>query len=126
MKKNLRQIVERTDASNKANPLDLSSDQDLTIALMNLVAIEDIAPDSPVGQMVTDVRQSLMAPMAHRAAKNGADADEIRGMLVQAMRDMKTAEQAQLAGDNQTAYDMYNRAYESYVLYLAGVYGISA
>lgn len=126
MKQNLRQIVERTDASNKVNPLDLSSDQDLTIALMNLVAIEDSAPDSLIGQMVTDVRQKLMKPMARKATQNGADADEIRGLLAQAMRDMKTAEHAQLAGNRQTAYDMYNRAYESYVLYLAGVYGISA
>lgn len=126
MKKNLMQIVERVDASNKANPLDLSSDQDLTIALMNLVAIEDSATDSPIGQMVADVRQKLMMPMTHRAVQNGADTDEIRGLLAQAMRDMKSADQAQLAGDNQTAYDMYNRAYESYVLYLAGVYGISA
>ena len=33
----LEQLIEKADNVKKANPLDLSSDQDLTIALMNLV-----------------------------------------------------------------------------------------
>ena len=39
--------IEQADSVKKVNPLDLSSDQDLTIGLMNLIAIEDmVAPDS--------------------------------------------------------------------------------
>ena len=39
--KNVKEFVERVDASKKLNPKDLSSDQDLTIAIMNLISIEE-------------------------------------------------------------------------------------
>ena len=46
MKKNskklsMEEMIEKLDAAKKANPLDLSSDQDLSIALMNLVSLEE-------------------------------------------------------------------------------------
>ena len=36
---NIKDFVETVDASKKLNPKDLSSDQDLTIAIMNLISI---------------------------------------------------------------------------------------
>ena len=38
---NLNEFVERVDSMKKLNPKDLSSDQDLTIAIMNLISIEE-------------------------------------------------------------------------------------
>ena len=38
---NVKEFVERIDSSKKVNPKDLSSDQDLTIAIMNLISIEE-------------------------------------------------------------------------------------
>ena len=38
---NVKEFVERVDAATKKNPKDLSSDQDLTIAIMNLISIEE-------------------------------------------------------------------------------------
>lgn len=38
---NVKEFVERIDSSKKLNPKDLSSDQDLTIAIMNLISIEE-------------------------------------------------------------------------------------
>ena len=38
---NVKEFVEKIDASKKLNPKDLSSDQDLTIAIMNLISIEE-------------------------------------------------------------------------------------
>ena len=122
MKKNLKNMVEYTDASKKVNPLDLSSDQDLTIALMNLVAIEEIAPNGQIGQMVGEMRERLMARMTQDAEIM------VRGyeLLAQAVRAMDDAERAQQDGDNVTAYKLYDASYEAYVLYLASVYEISA
>ena len=40
-KMTLEEMVARVDASKKVNPLDLSSDQDLSIALMNLISLEE-------------------------------------------------------------------------------------
>ena len=37
-KLSMEEMIEKLDAAKKANPLDLSSDQDLSIALMNLVS----------------------------------------------------------------------------------------
>ena len=122
MKKNLKHMVEDTDASKKVNPLDLSSDQDLTIALMNLVAIEEIAPNGQIGQMVGEMRERLMARMTQDAEIM------VRGyeLLAQAVRAMDDAARAQQDGDNVTAYKLYDVSYEAYVLYLASVYEISA
>ena len=39
--KDVKEFVERIDSSKKVNPKDLSSDQDLTIAIMNLISIEE-------------------------------------------------------------------------------------
>ena len=37
----IKEFIERIDAAKKINPKDLSSDQDLTIAIMNLISIEE-------------------------------------------------------------------------------------
>ena len=37
----VQEFVEKLDAAKKVNPKDLSSDQDLTIAIMNLISIEE-------------------------------------------------------------------------------------
>ena len=122
MKKNLKHMVEYTDASKKVNPLDLSSDQDLTIALMNLVAIEEIAPNGQIGQMVGEMRERLMARMTQDAEimVHGYE------LLAQAVRAMDDAARAQQDGGSVTAYKLYDASYEAYVLYLASVYEISA
>ena len=38
---NVKEFVEKIDATKKVNPKDLSSDQDLTLAIMNLISIEE-------------------------------------------------------------------------------------
>ena len=38
---NVKDYVEKIDQAKKLNPKDLSSDQDLTVALMNLISIEE-------------------------------------------------------------------------------------
>ena len=37
----VKEFVEKIDSSKKVNPKDLSSDQDLSIAIMNLISIEE-------------------------------------------------------------------------------------
>ena len=39
--KNVKEYVEKLDSGKKVNPKDLSSDQDLTIGIMNLISIEE-------------------------------------------------------------------------------------
>lgn len=122
MNKNLMKKVSVADEQRKTNPLDLSSDQDLTIALMNLVAVEDAVPDSQIGEMVRNIRKNLMARMV------SDDKIQVQAyeFLVQATRKIDKANKLLEAGDKKVAYEMYDAAYEAYVLFLATVYGISA
>lgn len=122
MNKRLINMVRVADEQRKVNPLDLSSDQDLTIALMNLVAIEDATPDSQIGEMVRNIRKTLMARMI--ADENTQV--QAREYLSQAVQKMNKAKLTQEAGDNKVAYELYDSAYEAYVLYVATAYGISA
>ena len=108
------------DENRKVNPLDLSLDQDLTIALMNLVAIEDACPDSKIGDMTRDIREQLMKRMvADKSIRENA-----RDYLSGAIGKMNDAAKAQESGDKKKAYELYEASYEAYVLYLAMAYGI--
>ena len=40
--KSVKEFVEKMDAAKKVNPKDLSSDQDLSIGIMNLISFENI------------------------------------------------------------------------------------
>ena len=68
----LQQQIEKADNAKKTNVLDLSSDQDLTIGLMNLLFIEDYIsnPESNLSQMIAGVREKLMNRIVKKSDKN--------------------------------------------------------
>ena len=107
-KTSMKQMVERADMAKKVNPLDLSSDQDLTIALMNLIVLEDLSVNYPeLYSMVHDMRVELMSRVVHGA-------DDVRYaskyLLGDAMRLID-------GGNKSGNYDYYDRAYELYSLF---------
>lgn len=126
MKQRLRKSVELADTKRKVNPLDLSSDQDLTIALMNLIAIENVAQGSQIAQLVQETRERLMVPMLTRIKSDAHACGQALDLLGQSVQNMQEAEKAQISGDFMRANQLYDMAYEFYVLYLATVYEISA
>lgn len=109
--------VEQADMSKKVNVLDLSSDQDLTIGLMNLLAIEDMAPNSQIAKMVCGLRQKLMQPIVDKAVVTGDVWSILERMLTGVVAQMKIASNAQKCGDKVAAYAAYNQAYEQYALF---------
>ena len=121
MKRNLKNLVEVADAKRKVNPLDLSSDQDLTIALINLVAIEDMAPSGEVAQMVRGIREKLMSRMVSDDDSRSC----AREFLSNAALKMKEGDDAQKSGDDKLAREMYDAAYDVYVMYLETIYGMT-
>lgn len=121
MKRNVKNLVEVADAKRKVNPLDLSSDQDLTIALINLVAIEDMAPSGEVAQMVRGIREKLMSRMVSDDDRRSC----AREFLSNAALKMKEGDDAQKSGDDKLAREMYDAAYDAYVMYLATIYGMA-
>lgn len=109
--------VEQVDMSKKVNALDLSSDQDLTIALMNLLAIEDMTSNGQMFEMVRQIRKKLMQPIVDKAVVTGDVWQVLEKMLTGVAAQIKIGDNAQKNGDNASAYLAYDRAYEQYALF---------
>lgn len=127
-KMSLEEMVKKMDDAKKVNPLDLSSDQDLTIALMNLVSLEEHfffsgAKTKKTGfydliNIVRDMRKELMERIVK---KNGTEQGEIwcisKHLLATSMRLYEVGTKALSAGKKQDAYDLFGKAYEMYSLF---------
>lgn len=133
MKKNnekmsLEEMVKKVDESKKVNPLDLSSDQDLSIALMNLVSLEEHfffsgAKTKQPGfydliNVVRNMRKELMERIVDKSGKQGNEIWCIsKHLLAASMRLYEVGTKALGAGNKQDAYKMFEKAYELYSLF---------
>ncbi|MBD5389400.1 hypothetical protein HDR63_04060 [bacterium] len=127
-KMSLNELVNRVDASKKVNPLDLSSDQDLSIALMNLISLEEHfffsgAKTQKTGfydliNTVRDMRKELMERIVQ---KSTAETGEVwcisKHLLAASMRLMEVGTKALGAGKTSEAYNLFNKAYDLYSLF---------
>ena len=123
--KNVKEFVERIDSSKKVNPKDLSSDQDLTIAIMNLISIEEHlvfsgAKTSKTAfydliEEVREKRKNLMQKII--PSYEGEVWCISKHLLAAAMRLMEVGTKQQSLGNKETAYDLFNQAYELYCLF---------
>ena len=109
-KEYLKQQVEFADNTKKVNALDLSSDQDLTIGLMNLLFIEDYVASGTLHDMVADLRQKLMSRIIKKSDKNY---DISVKLLLESMRLIEMGNQE----SGTTAYELYNQAYGYYSMF---------
>ena len=109
-KEHLKQQVEFADNTKKVNALDLSSDQDLTIGLMNLLFIEDYVASGTLHDMVADLRQKLMSRIIKKSDKNY---DISVKLLLESMRLIEMGNQE----SGTTAYELYNQAYGYYSMF---------
>lgn len=127
-KMSMQEMVERMDAAKKVNPLDLSSDQDLSIALMNLISLEEHfffsgAKTQKTGfydliNTVRDMRKDLMARIVKKStAENGEVWCISKHLLAASMRLMEVGTKALAAGNSQEAYNLFNKAYDLYSLF---------
>ena len=108
----LKHMVETADNAKKVNRLDLSSDQDLTIGLMNLLFIEDMLSDknSDLFKMVSGVRGELMDRIVKKSDKNRQISEQL---LLESMQLMDAGDKS----DGVAAYQNYDAAYEKYSLF---------
>ena len=127
-KLSMEEMIEKLDAAKKANPLDLSSDQDLSIALMNLVSLEEHfffsgAKTGKVGfyDLINTVRNMRKELMERIVKKSGPDDGEVwcisKHLLAASMRLYEVGTKAIGAGRKQDAYEMFARAYDLYSLF---------
>jgi hypothetical protein len=123
--KDLKDFVEKIDAMKKLNPKDLSSDQDLSIAIMNLISIEehlaftgaktekthyyDILPE------IHAMRRGLLEKIIRKY--EGEIWCTSKHLLAASMRLIEVG-MKQMDMDNRSeAYKLFDNAYELYCLF---------
>lgn len=122
---NLNEFIEKVDNAKKANPLDLSSDQDLTIAIMNLISIEEHlffsgakAQDKSFYDLIEGIRE-------YRKELLGKIIKSYKGevwciskhLLASCMRLSEVATKALHAEKKDEAYELFDKAYNLYCLF---------
>ncbi len=123
--KNVKEFVERMDNMKKKNPKDLSSDQDLTIALMNLISIEEhlVFSGAKTGKnsfydMVQDIREMRKNLMMKVIPSYEGEVWCIsKHLLATAMRLMEVGTKQQSMNNKEEAYQLFNQAYDLYCLF---------
>ena len=121
----VKEFVERIDAAKKKNPKDLSSDQDLTIAIMNLISIEEhlIFSGAKTGktgfydmvQEVRELRKNLMLKII--PSYEGEVWCISKHLLAAAMRLMEVGTKQQSMNHKEEAYQLFTQAYDLYCLF---------
>ena len=123
--KSVKEFVERIDSSKKLNPKDLSSDQDLTIAIMNLISIEEHLVFSGAKtdktsfyDLIEDIREKRKDLMQKIIPSYEGEVWCIsKHLLASSMRLMEVGTKQQSLGHKEQAYDLFNQAYELYCLF---------
>lgn len=122
---NVKEFVERLDASKKLNPKDLSSDQDLSIAIMNLISIEEhlVFSGAKTGKTsyydlikeIRETRKNLLQKII--PSYEGEVWCMSKHLLATSMRLMEVGTKQQSLGKDAEAYKMFNSAYDMYCLF---------
>ena len=123
--KDVKEFVERVYQAKKVNPKDLSSDQDLTIAIMNLISIEEhlVFSGAKTGKNsfydlvegVRELRKNLMQRVIPEY--EGEVWCISKHLLSSSMRLMEVGTKQQSLGHKDLAYDLFNQAYDLYCLF---------
>ena len=122
---NIKEFVERIDASKKMNPKDLSSDQDLSIAIMNLISIEEhlVFSGAKTGKnsyydLIKDIRETRKNLLQKIIPSYEGEVWCIsKHLLATSIRLMEVGTKQQSLGRDEEAYKLFNSAYDMYCLF---------
>jgi len=123
--KNLNEFIEKADEIKKKDKMDLSSDQDLTIAIMNLVSIEEHfffsgakTQKTEYYDLIKDVRDMRKELLQKIIKEYEGEVWCISKHLLAASYRLIEVGTKQLNMDKkEEAYDMFNKAYDLYSLF---------
>lgn len=121
----IKEFVERIDSSKKVNPKDLSSDQDLSIAIMNLISIEEhlVFSGAKTGKtsfydLIEDIREKRKTLMQKIIPSYEGEVWCVsKHLLASSMRLMEVGTKQQSLGHKEEAYRLFDQAYELYCLF---------
>ena len=123
--KNVKEFVEQLDNAKKLNPKDLSSDQDLTIAIMNLISIEEhlVFSGAKTGKtsfydLIKDIRELRKNLMLKVIPQYEGEVWCIsKHLLASSMRLMEVGTKQQSLKNDEQAYQLFSQAYDLYCLF---------
>jgi len=123
--KNLEEFIEKVDNMKKQDKMDLSSDQDLTVAIMNLVGIEEhfFFTGAKTGKPeyydllneVREIRKGLLKKIIKEY--EGEVWCISKHLLAASYRLMEVGTKQQSMGNKAEAQDLFKKAYELYCLF---------
>lgn len=123
--KSVKEFVEKLDAAKKVNPKDLSSDQDLTIGIMNLISIEEhlMFSGAKTGKKefynlineVRDLRKRMMQKII--PSYEGEVWCISKHLLAASMRLFEVGTKALASGDKRQAYELFDESYSLYCIF---------
>lgn len=121
----LNEMVAKVDQMKKDNALDLSSDQDLSIAIMNLVSIEEhfFFTGAKTGNpkyydLLNEVREMRKSLLKRIIKEYEGEVWCIsKHLLAASYRLMEVGTKAQGKGDKADAQEMFQKAYDLYSLF---------
>ncbi len=122
---NLQSFIDRVDDMKKQEKMDLSSDQDLTIAIMNLVGIEEhfFFTGAKTGKneyydLINEVREMRKELLKKIIKEYEGEVWCIsKHLLAASYRLMEVGTKQLSRGQKDEAYNMFNKAYELYSLF---------
>jgi hypothetical protein len=122
---NLNQLIEKFDQMKKQDKLDLSSDEDLSIAIMNLVSIEEhffFTANKTGKPEYFDLLQEARKMRGELLRKIVKDPEgEVwcisKHLLAASMRLMEVGTKQQGMGRKEEAQDLFKKAYDLYSLF---------
>ena len=123
--KKISELIEKVDTMKKQEKMDLSSDQDLSIAVMNLISIEEhfiftgAKLDKPeYYDLVNEVRE-MRKQLLKKLVKNpeGEVWCISKHLLAASMRLLEVGTKQQSMGHKEDARDLFTKSYELYSLF---------
>jgi hypothetical protein len=123
----LQKFADKVKALEKGEKLDLSSGEDLSIGIMNLVAIEEhlFFSGGKTGKtkyydLINEVRKLRVELLKEIIKDYGGEEWCIsKHLLAASMRIMEVGTKAQTKGDNKKAYTLFQKSYDLYNLFWA-------
>ena len=122
---NLQEFIEKVDNSKKDNVFDISKDQDLSIAIMNLISIEEHLAFSGAKTQDTNFYVLIETIREYRKELLKKIIKTYKGevwciskhLLATSMRLMEVGTKSLHAGQKNEAYDLFNKSYDLYCLF---------
>jgi rhamnogalacturonyl hydrolase YesR len=125
MQPNISEFMDKVKAMEKGEKLDLSSDEDLSIAIMNLISMEEHffftynkTKDAKYLDLLNEIREMRKSALK-RIIKDyeGEVWCVSKHLLAGSMRFMEVGTKALTKGDKKDAEDMFQKSYQLYSLF---------